>query len=312
MALFGNGGRNRQGSGLMPTREDLGRQRQFEAIFGNNPLGPASGQVQQSPPQLPDLRVAEQPQPQRSIDPDVLAMIGSAPQRKGNTGRDILAGALAAFGDTFSQRGGGNGGAVEMLANTWGGRRTKYDSDLQAFQTRDRIGHLPGMNAREMAAFMADPKAWASSMASNATSRFGAATLNPGDTRFLGEGNGSVQAPTRGQQYAGALGLRPGSDPYNTALRDQELGANGPTAFGNTQALEGLRQLNRLRLDRQRQDGRASIRGAPTYRDLNPPTARASAARQPSAAPHRSSRPTATGPNGERVEWDGKQWVEAR
>ena len=69
---------------------------------------------------------------------------------------------------------------------------------------------------------------------------------------------------------------------YQDALQDQELGANGPTAFGNNEAIaaaryaqqqqmERMRQAGRLRMEGVRQGNRREIREQPTYRDLNPP-----------------------------------------
>jgi len=204
----------------------------------------------------------------------------------------------------------------------WGKRRDNYRSQQQQYEDRMRTASLPGMNAREMAAYMADPKAWGSHMADAATSRYQAATLNPGDQRLFGDPAAGVtpyQAPTRGQQYAQSLGLHPWTDPYNKAIQDQELGANGPTALGNHQTLENLkagnrtnfetlRQRNRVGMEGVRQGNRIDVRGAPTYRDMNPPPPRVAG---PGRAP-RKSMPTAPGPNGEKVQWNGRAWVPAQ
>lgn len=338
MALLGNRGGMFGGGGLVATREDLERQRRMEAVLGQGPV-PVDAQpvgarsmlpaVQEQPHwnlDLPDFASAPRPanpaQPQqRSLDPEVMKLIGQAPVRKNNTGRDIIAGILATIADVAAARGGRQGTAVDGLVKTWGDRRDTYKTQQQQYDERMRIAGLPGMGVREMAAYMADPKAWGSNMSRAATSPYDAATLNPGDTRFLGVGNGSVQAPTRGQQYAQSLGLEEGSDPYNNAIRDQELGANGPTGFGNSQALENLRtgnrrgleaqrQANRVGLEGVRQNNRMGVRGAPTYRDLNPPPPRVSGPGR--AAPRRSAMPTATGPNGEKVQWNGRAWVPAQ
>lgn len=310
MALFG--GRNRGlGAGLAATPEELERQRRLEAISGASPLLPASTAIGQGEPQLPDLRVAGTPQGTvrpGSIDPDVLKMVGAAPIKKNNTGRDVLGGLLAAVSDAFAQQSGQKGQAVESLTKAWTDRRATFKTQQEQYQDRMRIARLPGMNSREMAAYIADPKAWGGHMASAATSPHQAATLNPGDTRFLGQGKPMVQAPTRGQQYARSLGLADGSDPYNEAIRDQELGANGPTAFGNQQNLAGLRFGQQRTMEKLRQANRLGLRGAPTFRDSNPPPPRTSL---PRSAPRRSM-PTATGPNGEKVMWNGKAWVPGR
>lgn len=203
--------------------------------------------------------------------PDPLApLIGAAPQRhKGGFG-DVLSTILAVAADATDPQ--GRGLYTKNLAAGWGKRGEAYDEKLAEYQARQRVANLPGMNEREMAAFMADPKAWGSNMSKAAVSPYEAATLNPGDQRFLGAGRGAYQAPTRGQQYAQSLDLQQGTAPYYNALRDQELGAQGPTAFQNVQrvekmrqgnrvALEGVRQTNRTDLEGQRQGDRVSLEG---------------------------------------------------
>ena len=250
-----------------------------------------------------------QPDNPPKIDPEVERMLGNAPEKKGSTLRDVLGGALAVISDAAAAQGGRKGTAVDGLAKAWGDRRDSYKAAMDTYRMRQNMAALPGMNSREFAAYMTDPKAWGSHMADAATSRYQAATLNPGDTRFLGQGNGTYQAPTRGQQFAQSLGFKPASPEYNTAIRDQELGGHGPTAFSQDQQLANLRNNNAIRLEGVRQGNRQSLRGAPTYRDLNPPPPRPPSVR---SAPRRAARPTATGPNGERVEWDGKAWVPVR
>jgi hypothetical protein len=144
-------------------------------------------------------------------------------------------------------------------------------------------------------------------MADAAVSRYQAATLNPGDQRFLGEGNGAYQAPTRGQLFARSLGLAEGSDDYNTAIRDQEMGTQGPTAVGNRVNFEGIRQRNRAAMEGMRQAGRQTLRGMPTYRDTNSPPPRP---RAPAAASRTAKVPTATGANGEKIYYRGGRWVD--
>ena len=330
MALFGNRGGMLGGRGLVATPEDLERQRRLEAVLGQGPVpadAPApmgqhsmlpavQGSQQQEPHwklDLPDFSAAPRPvnpmQPQqRSIDPEVMKLVGQAPRKKNNTGRDIIAGVLATLADTMAARNGRQGTAIAGLVDTWGDRRKLYKDQQQQYEDRMRMASLPGMSVREMAAYIGDPKAWASNMSRAATSPYDAATLNPGDTRFLGMDNGSVQAPTRGQQYAQSLGLQEGTDPFNQAIQDQELGANGPTAFGNSRTIEAMRQQNRVNLEGVRQRNRMGVRGAPTYRDRNPSPPRLA---PPRAAP-RKAMPTATGPNGEKVQWNGRAWVPAQ
>jgi hypothetical protein len=268
--------------------------------------------------QLPDSSNQPRPQPGQ-IDPAVAAMVGQEPHRNRFGARDALAGVLAAVGDAFARQGGGEAFAVDSLGKQWAKRGDAYDKALAGYRDRQQMAALPGMTAREMAAYIADPKAWGSNMASAATSKYSAATLNPGDTRFLGEGSGSVTAPTRGQLYAQSIGAMPGSEAWNAAIQDQELGANGPTAFGNQQSLlsarnaqqarmEQMRQQGRLGIEGVRQGNRQAIRGAPTYRDLHPAPPRPPALR---GAPRTGAKvPTATGQNGETIYYRGGKWVD--
>lgn len=239
--------------------------------------------------QLPDMTNAPRvPQQQAGqMDPRLAAIVGQAPVKRNNTGRDILAGVLATIGDTLSgasNTGHGRGGysAVDRLTKQWVDRRDTYKDDVQNYETRKRMAEMPGMTERELQAFALDPKAWAGSMAKDATSKFGAATMNPGDVRNYGYGAGTYQAPTRGEQYAQSIGGMPGSEAWNNAIRDQELGSNGPTAFGNTssidaakaaqsQALERLRQTGRMTLQGARVAGQQSVKRTPSYGNLNPP-----------------------------------------
>ena len=113
--------------------------------------------------------------------------------------------------------------------------------------------------------------------------------------------------------------MKPGTREYNTALTDYVLRGNGPTAYGydqsledqraaNDTTLEGVRQGNRVDLETIRQNNRVNLRGVPSYRDTNPAPPRASGG-APSSG--RGGRRTATGPNGEKIEWNGRAWVPA-
>ncbi len=250
--------------------------------------------------------------------PDELAaLIGQAPrQNKGGLG-DVLASILAVAADATDPE--GRGIYTRNIAQQWGQRREGYNNALTSFQNRQQMANLPGMTQRELAAYIADPKAWASQMAGAATSRYQAATLNPGDQRYLGEGNGVYQAPTRGQLYAQSLDLEPGSEAYATALRDQEMGAQGPTAFDNARAMEGARQQARAILEQQRQQGRTSLegirqgnrvnlRGVPTAGRLGAPPPRLGN-RAPPQAP---MVPTASDASGNTIYLRGGRWVDGQ
>lgn len=273
--------------------------RRKRGLLGDAPDGfePVGSQM---PPALPDSNS------QPGMDPVVRGMLGNAPDapkgfwQGGGKFRleDGLAGVLAAIGDAVGAQNGMKPFAVKNLTS---GRADGIDKARKAnddFEARQRIASLPGMNAREFAAFTMDPKAWGSNMSRAATSRYDAATLNPGDQRYLGEGQGIYQAPTRGQLYAGSLDLEPGTDPYRDAIRDQELGANGPTAFSNQQAIqrirasdarqqEILRQQGRMGLEGIRQGNRASLRSMPLP---------SRAGRLPASAPRKNDLPLVSSP----------------
>jgi hypothetical protein len=237
------------------------------------------------------------------------------------TGRDAIAGILATLGDAIATHNGRKGTAFDALTDS----RTKgYDAFAEAqraYQRRQQIARLPGMTAREMLAYDADPKAWGGHMADAISTHQAAANVNPGEQRLFGNPNmgGSVyQAPTAAEQYAASLGEPAGTQGFRAALQDYVLRANGPTAYGydtalddhrtaNNMGMEGLRQQNRIGLEGVRQGNRMGLRGSPTYRDLNPPAPRAGAPRV--TPPRRKANPTATGKNGEKYEYNGKQWV---
>jgi hypothetical protein len=192
------------------------------------------------------------------VDPLKPFLPGAPRRNKGGAG-DVLATILAVAADATDPE--GRNIATSRLANSWAQRGNAYDQAMQTYQDRQRMANLPGMTPREMAAYVADPKAWGSHMSDAATSRYQAATLNPGDQRFLGEGNGVYQAPTRGQLYAQSLGLPEGSDEWTAAIKDQELASQGPTAFANDVELEGVRQQGRVGLEGVRQRNRMGLEG---------------------------------------------------
>jgi hypothetical protein len=322
---------------IVATPEQQAQTRAFEQQFPSaslpmdqrdapqrQPAQQAMLQSRMQQPQLPDS--SNQP---RQIDPDVMKLIGDEPARAKSFWQggkkfgvtDGIAGILAVLGDGLSRnRGYGDGGAVQNLIGGRTGGLSALKEAQAAYQRNQQVAGLPGMNAREFAAFQADPKAWGSNMSRASTSRYDSVTANPGDVRMYGDGGGYWQAPTRGQQYAGSLGLEQGTDAYNGALRDQELGANGPTAFSNQQSLqaareaqarymEQMRQQGRMGIEGLRQTNRSNLRGAPTYRDLNPAAPRSGTR---SAPRRQANRPTATGADGRTIYYDGKAWVDAQ
>jgi hypothetical protein len=146
-------------------------------------------------------------------------------------------------------------------------------------------------------------------------------------------------APEEYETYAKALGYEPGSPEYRGALTDYVLRGYGPTAAGvrtdlQSQRLEGqagleaMRQRNRLALKRTpgaRPQGNAvGTVGAPrTTGNVYAPILAKVARGEPLTvgeqkvlemrAGHRStgpsSAPTATGPGGKKVQWNGSAWV---
>lgn len=107
------------------------------------------------------------------------------------------------------------------------------------------------------------------------------------------------------EDYADSQGLEPGTPEYFKAVEDYVLRGNGPSAMDYDMQLDDHRTNNRLRVVGTQQAGRERVRSMPTYRDLHPAPPRTSAPRSSRS----SGRPTATGPNGQKVEWDGKAWV---
>jgi hypothetical protein len=352
MAMFGSSRRSALGGSLVETPEQRAERERLEAMFPGasapeavdrlggmfgtsaQKLKPATSILPVDPdtlgqsgarpvPQEPNTAPGAVTPPTQDLDrKNLFKAVGNAPERpRDNTLRTIMGAALAAISDAATnngRRGGPAGNAVEMWAKSRAAPMDKYRKDMADYQQRNRVASLPGMNQRELMAFDTGPKAWGSNMARAATSRYDAATLNPGDVRTFGQDGGSFQAPTRGQQYAGNLNLEPGTPQYSDAIRDQELGANGPTAFGNQRSLTQLRSADALRMERARQQGRMDMegvrqgnrvetRGQPTYRDLNPPAPRAGGGGRGA-----SRERTATDKNGNTVFYRGGRWVDAQ
>lgn len=118
--------------------------------------------------------------------------------------------------------------------------------------------------------------------------------------------------PADFESYAGVMGYEPGTPAYRKAAEDFVLRGNGPSAMGydmelddhrtgNRLKLDGNRQAGRVALERLQQSGRTSLKGTPTYRDLNPP-------------PPRSGGPrgaTATDAKGNTIYFRNGAWVDA-
>ena len=150
-------------------------------------------------------------------------------------------------------------------------------------------------------------------------------------------------APEEYETYAKALGYEPGSPDYRGALTDYVLRSYGPTAadvrsdlqdrrFNNSVSLEGIRQRNRLAL-KQTPGARPSGNGyghsggavgvPRTTGNVYAPILDKVARGIPLTAGEQkvlemrggrrsassSSAPTATGPGGKKVQWNGSAWV---
>ncbi|RYM14839.1 hypothetical protein [Sphingobium cupriresistens] len=87
---------------------------------------------------------------------------------------------------------------------------------------------------------------------------------------ITGQAQTIYDGPTDFEEYAGLMGLEPGSDDYNEAMQDFVLRSNGPTAQQGRQELEDVRQGHRVSLEGVRQGNRASLRQMPTYANLHP------------------------------------------
>jgi len=217
-------------------------------------------------------------QPQ-AINPRLLDMIGSAPKKRNNT-LPTIAAALGAIASGFQYAEGDERGGDRTMASMSAAlnkRRQDYDTKLAEYERRKQIASLPGMNERELAAFMVNPSAWGSNMSDAMSTRQAAANVGQTETRVYGDPNngGTIYQPprliengvdtirydprtgttapvyqgmTQGEQYARSLGKQPGEPAWGAAIQDQQLGANGPTAMEARQALEGIRQGNRVQL----------------------------------------------------------------
>lgn len=264
------------------------------------------------------------------IDPRLLRMLGDDPADppKDKSLGAILkrAGPSLAVARAYAD---GDYKSAALLQQNIAERSDKSATAMQLAQRRyqqaQQVASLPGMNEREFASYMANPDQWGANMADAMASHYSAANVGQTETRVFGDPSkgGHVYQPTRliengvdqlrydpqtnqstmavqgmtdGEQYARSLGVERGSQEWANAVRDAELKANGPTAYRQGTQLENQRQQNRL-----------GVRQTPTYRDLNPPPPRT-----PSRTAPRSARPTASGPNGQKIEWNGKNWVPVR
>ena len=85
-----------------------------------------------------------------------------------------------------------------------------------------------------------------------------------------GQAQKVYDGPADFEEYAGLLGLEPGSEEYNDAMQDFVLRSNGPTALEGRVKLEGVRQDNRVTLEGERHRNRQTLRQMPTYSNLHP------------------------------------------
>ncbi|GGC34055.1 hypothetical protein GCM10011371_21790 [Novosphingobium marinum] len=241
------------------------------------------------------------PRQPAQVDPSVLAMVGDKP-KKTEDRRRILSGLITAAG-VISARTSGNDALGYSIARNYHDQlqssRDAYNNQMQGYQDRMRVASLPGMTAREMAAYVANPKSWGTNMSDALSSHHAAANVGQTETRVFGNPNagGSVYQPPRliengtdqlrynpmtgntstavqgmtpGEQYARSLGLQPGTASWFAALKDQMLRGSGPTAFGYDVALDDHRTQNDRSVEGLRQRNRVELRGVPTYGQTNP------------------------------------------
>jgi hypothetical protein len=76
--------------------------------------------------------------------------------------------------------------------------------------------------------------------------------------------------PTDAERYAYSMGAQPGTADWMKHLQDFTLHANGPTAFGQDQTMEQMRQQGRTQLEGARQTNRQTLKAIPTYGQLYP------------------------------------------
>lgn len=228
-------------------------------------------------------------------------------------GSFLVAGAIA-HGDYQS---------AARIMGSLGEREAAAAQQAAQMQMARQVAGLPGMSARELLAYMHDPKAWGANNSDALASHHAAVNVNQTDTRVFGDpaNGGHTFRPrqtfdqgadrveydpqsgrtstvhrgmTGGEQYARGLGYQPGSEKWNQAVQDAELGANGPTAFGYKDQLAD-----------QAQGYRMQTRSTPTWGQRNPrPTA------PRSSRGGGSARPTARDASGRKIEWNGSDWVD--
>ena len=113
-----------------------------------------------------------------------------------------------------------------------------------------------------------------------------------------GQANVLYDGPEQFETYAKALGFEPGTPEYVTAVQDAMLKSSGPTAYDYDMELDDYRTANDIRR-----------KGSPTFLQTNPRPAAPRRAAAPRKGRSSAKRPTATGPGGKRVEWNGSAWV---
>lgn len=249
------------------------------------------------PPSFPPMQPPEQAQSplggsmRQPFDYDG-AMKRLQELNKGPSTKEKLLSAAQVIGDIWSDDGGRRGGALANLIqqqqeraknqreNVMQGLKWQHD-DWARQNEADLRAANPFSSGRDRVAY------------------------NPAS----GQSQVVYDGPQDFEIYANEQGLEPGTDDYFRAVEDYVLKSSGPSAHerdqqlddyrtGNDLRMEGTRQSNRERMEGLRYGNRKTLREQPTYSDLNPrPAAR------------KTARPSATGPNGKKVEWDGKAWV---
>lgn len=241
-----------------------------------------------SPPELPPANTPGGNQPTPILPKpvertDYAEMLNQAlgPPPKMSTGQKIA----AIIGPALMAASGNEAGATQMISAI----RARHD-DYARQQRENALTAIKLGRDDDLAQAKAnEPQYWSGN---EDRVRFEPAT---------GTATRVYDAPQDFEDYARASGFEPGTPEYFKAAEDYVLRGNGSTAFKYDRDVEVIRQANRAGLEGIRQRNRESLRGMPSDRDTQPRAPRAS-----------SARPTATGPNGQKVEWNGTAWVPVR
>lgn len=195
-------------------------------------------------PQMPNV-------PMTNADPGALGRLGdqiAGAQRpsffgEGGTGRAIL----GTLGDTLQQFAGGHATYAPAME-----RQRREQLERTALMAQQRRHDTERMQDRQWRVEDRDAEL-------NKPQYFMAGQDRVRFDPLTGESSVVYDAPEQYESYADALGLQPGDDGYQGAVQDYVLRGAGPTAAAGREALEAVRQGNRM-----------SLRQTPTYAQSHP------------------------------------------